>query len=144
MKISVFFLRYLVSNKSDEAAGRAALVRLRGSEDVDEELALIVAEDNISSSSGASEESVSIWDLFRRQEFRLPICITVGMHLSQQLCGIVGIFYYSTRVEIQPIFEMRLFLDSYFWASSWSTFKLAGWIWIINNFFLINFYFRQR
>ena len=75
--------RYLVSNRKDEAAGRAALARLRGTEDIGEELALIVAEDR-QNSSGGGEESVGIWDLFRREEYRLPIFITICMHLSQQ------------------------------------------------------------
>ena len=91
--------RYLVSNRSDEAAGRAALARLRGTADVGEELALIVAEDRQQQpdSGGGGEESVvGIWDLFRRSEYRLPLFITVSTHLSQQLSGIVGVFYYST------------------------------------------------
>ena len=75
--------RYLVSNRSDEAAGRAALVRLRGTADVGEELALIVAEDR-QDNHGGIEDSVGIWDLFRREEYRLPIFITVCTHLSQQ------------------------------------------------------------
>ena len=37
--------RYLVSNRADEASGRAALAKLRGTADVSEELALMVAED---------------------------------------------------------------------------------------------------
>ena len=37
--------RYLVSNRADEVAGRAALAKLRGTADVGEELALMVAED---------------------------------------------------------------------------------------------------
>ena len=37
--------RYLVSNRADETAGRAALAKLRGTADVGEELAMMVAED---------------------------------------------------------------------------------------------------
>ena len=55
---------------------------------------------NESDLSGGNEETVGIWDLFRREEYRLPIFITISMHLSQQLSGIVGIFYYSTRNPI--------------------------------------------
>ena len=64
-----------------------------------EELALIITENRQEQqvSGGGGEESVvGIWDLLRRAEYRLPLFITVSMHLSQQLSGIVGVFYYST------------------------------------------------
>ena len=80
-------------SKKDEDAGRKVLVRLRGTDDVDDELDEIKAEADPSDNSG----SLSVWQLLISPQYRLALFVTVCMHLSQQLSGITAIFYYSTK-----------------------------------------------
>ena len=67
--------------------------KLRGTDDIEDELQEIMAEGNASENS----ESMSVWQLLKNKKLRLALFITVCMHLSQQLSGIVAIFYYSTK-----------------------------------------------
>ena len=75
------------------ADGEKALKKLRGTNDIEEELQEIRAEGNNSENS----ESMSVLQLLTNKKLRLALFITVCMHLSQQLSGIVAIFYYSTK-----------------------------------------------
>ena len=75
------------------ADGEKALKKLRGTNDIEEELQEIRAEGNHSENS----ESMSVLQLLTNKKLRLALFITVCMHLSQQLSGIVAIFYYSTK-----------------------------------------------
>ena len=96
--------RYLIINKGEDEAGRRALERLRGSsaskQDVDAEFQEILSERDATSKSD-EESRFGIWDLFRSRALRLPLFVCVVMHLSQQLCGMVAIFYYSTEFFVK-------------------------------------------
>ena len=89
-------------DKNDLTGGVAALKILRGTESVDEELEEIRAEANNSEDSG----SMSVWQLLTSPQLRLALFITICVHLSQQLSGIVAIFYYSTT-----FFQVSFSLD---------------------------------
>ena len=75
------------------SAGKSALKKLREKEDINEELEEILAEGNNSENSS----SMSVWQLLINSKLRLALFVTICMHLSQQLSGIVAIFYYSTK-----------------------------------------------
>jgi len=86
--------RYLILSKKDEEAGRKILVKLRNTEDVDDELEEIKSEAVPNSEDSGS---LSVWQLIRSKHLRLALFVTICMHLSQQLSGITAIFYYSTK-----------------------------------------------
>ncbi|XP_035286408.1 solute carrier family 2, facilitated glucose transporter member 1-like [Anguilla anguilla] len=79
-------------NKEDEA--QKALVRLRGTEDVSEDMQEMKEE----SLKMAMEKKVTIPELFRTAAYRQPLLIAVMLQLSQQLSGINAVFYYSTGI----------------------------------------------
>ncbi|XP_072769161.1 solute carrier family 2, facilitated glucose transporter member 1-like [Nerophis lumbriciformis] len=86
--------RYLLIVLNQEEAARKALVRLRGTEDVSEDIEEMKEE----GMRMAMEKKVSILDLFRSQNYRQPIIIAIILQLSQQLSGINAVFYYSTNI----------------------------------------------
>ncbi|XP_074540443.1 solute carrier family 2, facilitated glucose transporter member 3 [Halichoeres trimaculatus] len=97
--------RYLliVLNKEEEA--RQALVRLRGCEDVNDDIQEMKEE----GMKMALEKKVTILELFRSPNYRQPIIIAIILQLSQQLSGINAVFYYSTGIfatagVTQPIY----------------------------------------
>lgn len=97
--------RYLliVLNKEEEA--RKALERLRGHEDVNDD----VQEMKDEGLKMSMEKKVTILELFRSPVYRQPIMIAIVLQLSQQLSGINAVFYYSTGIfdtagVTQPIY----------------------------------------
>nr|BDU29388.1 solute carrier family 2 member 3 [Xenotoca eiseni] len=97
--------RYLliVLNKEEEA--RKALERLRGSEDVNDDIQEMKEE----GMKMAMEKKVTVLELFRSPNYRQPIIIAIILQLSQQLSGINAVFYYSTGIfekagVTQPIY----------------------------------------
>ncbi|KAM4567738.1 solute carrier family 2, facilitated glucose transporter member 3 [Fundulus diaphanus] len=97
--------RYLliVLNKEEEA--RKALERLRGCEDVSEDIQEMKEE----GMKMAMEKKVTMLELFRSPNYRQPIIIAIILQLSQQLSGINAVFYYSTGIfktagVTQPIY----------------------------------------
>ncbi|XP_029298818.1 solute carrier family 2, facilitated glucose transporter member 3a [Cottoperca gobio] len=86
--------RFLLINLKQEEQARKALVRLRGTEDVSEELQEMKEE----SAKMAIEKKVTILELFRSQAYRQPLLIAIMLQLSQQLSGINAVFYYSTGI----------------------------------------------
>ena len=91
--------RFLILDKKDDEAGKKALIKLRATDDIDEELDEIKGEANSTNDSG----SLSVWQLLKTPNLRLALFVTICMHLSQQLSGITAIFYYSTK-----FFQVRL------------------------------------
>ncbi|XP_048242743.1 glucose transporter type 1-like [Haliotis rufescens] len=83
--------RHLLIAKGREQDARTALQSLRGIEDVDAE----ISEMRIEAEQAQSEAKVSVIKLFQKRSLRMPLLISIVMHLSQQLSGIVAIFYYS-------------------------------------------------
>ncbi|XP_067653598.1 solute carrier family 2, facilitated glucose transporter member 1-like [Haliotis asinina] len=83
--------RYLLITKGQEHAAQAVLRSLRGIDNVDGE----ISEMRIEAEQAQSEAKVSVIRLFKKRSLRMPLVISIVMHLSQQLSGINAIFYYS-------------------------------------------------
>uniref|UniRef100_A0A673ALX2 Solute carrier family 2, facilitated glucose transporter member 3-like n=1 Tax=Sphaeramia orbicularis TaxID=375764 RepID=A0A673ALX2_9TELE len=97
--------RYLLIVLNQEEEARKALVRLRGHEDVSEDIQEMKEE----GMKMAMEKKVTILELFRSPKYRQPIIIAIVLQLSQQLSGINAVFYYSTGIfktagVTQPIY----------------------------------------
>ncbi|XP_068591691.1 solute carrier family 2, facilitated glucose transporter member 3 [Cebidichthys violaceus] len=86
--------RYLLISLNQEEEARKALVRLRGCEDVSDDIQEMKEE----GMKMAMEKKVSILELFRSPNYRQPIIIAIVLQLSQQLSGINAVFYYSTGI----------------------------------------------
>lgn len=85
--------RYLILSKRQLDDGRKALEKLRNSgSNIQTEIEDIQNEEAIET----SESNVSIWQLLKSRKLRLCLFVCVCLHLSQQLSGMVAIFYYST------------------------------------------------
>ena len=90
--------RYLIINQDNRNAGHKALSRLRLAGEVDAEFEEINAEK--AGTDDPNDDSMSVFQLLKSKANRLPLAICVLMHLSQQLSGMVAIFYYSTNFFI--------------------------------------------
>uniref|UniRef100_A0A665UG93 Solute carrier family 2, facilitated glucose transporter member 1-like n=1 Tax=Echeneis naucrates TaxID=173247 RepID=A0A665UG93_ECHNA len=84
--------RYLLINCNEES--KALLMKLRGTEDVSEDMQEMREE----SLQMKKEKAVTIPELFRSSVYRQPIFVAIMLHLSQQLSGINAVFYYSTGI----------------------------------------------
>nr|QZU27267.1 GLUT-1 [Onchidium reevesii] len=84
--------RYLLITKGDEKKCREALVILRGTRNIEDEV------DEIKQEASSCGDQLSIIDLFRIRSLRWPLLIGVVMQLSQQLSGVNGVFFYSTNL----------------------------------------------
>lgn len=97
--------RYLLIVLNQEEEARKALVRLRGSEDVSDDIQEMKEE----GMKMALEKKVTVLEIFRSPNYRQPIIIAIILQLSQQLSGINAVFYYSTGIfqtagVTQPIY----------------------------------------
>ncbi|XP_061573028.1 solute carrier family 2, facilitated glucose transporter member 3 [Cololabis saira] len=97
--------RYLLIILKEEEEARKALVRLRGCEDVEDDIQEMREE----GMKMAMEKKVTVLELFRSPNYRQPIIIAIILQLSQQLSGINAVFYYSTGIfktagVTQPIY----------------------------------------
>jgi len=79
---------FLINTLQDQDAGKASLTKLHGANNVQSMLDDIISDD--------TEESMGIWSMFKQKPLRLPLFVCICLHLSQQLSGMVAIFYYST------------------------------------------------
>ncbi|XP_029975041.1 solute carrier family 2, facilitated glucose transporter member 1-like [Salarias fasciatus] len=86
--------RYLLINCNEETKARNVLIKLRGSDDVSEDMEEMREESQMM----MREKKVTIPELFRSPVYRQPIFIAIMLQLSQQLSGINAVFYYSTRI----------------------------------------------
>ncbi|KAI4902556.1 hypothetical protein NFI96_004495 [Prochilodus magdalenae] len=86
--------RYLLINLQQEAEARRVLIRLRGHEEVEEDIQEMREE----AARVAKEKKVSILELFRNPIYRQPIIIAIIMNLSQQFSGINAVMFYSTEI----------------------------------------------
>lgn len=84
--------RYLLITKQWEEEARRALRRLRASNQVEEDIEEMRAEER----AQQSEASISMIELICSPTLRAPLIIGIVMQLSQQLSGINAVFYYST------------------------------------------------
>ncbi|XP_073973947.1 glucose transporter 1 isoform X16 [Rhodnius prolixus] len=88
--------RYLLITKQWEEEARKALRRLRASNQVEEDIEEMRAEQR----AQQSESTVSMSELICSPTLRAPLIISVVMQLSQQLSGINAVFYYSTSLFV--------------------------------------------
>ncbi|KAJ8289914.1 hypothetical protein GJAV_G00006700 [Gymnothorax javanicus] len=86
--------RYLLISLNQEEQAQRVLERLRGTEDVSEDIQEMREE----GMKMAMEKKVTIPELFRTPAYRQPIIIAIVLQLSQQLSGINAVFYYSTGI----------------------------------------------
>ncbi|XP_063703005.1 glucose transporter type 1 isoform X2 [Culicoides brevitarsis] len=86
--------RYLLITKQWEEEARKALRRLRASNQVEEDIEEMRAEER----AQQSESSISTMELIFSPTLRAPLVIGIVMQLSQQLSGINAVFYYSTSL----------------------------------------------
>ncbi|KAM6982946.1 solute carrier family 2, facilitated glucose transporter member 1-like [Tautogolabrus adspersus] len=86
--------RYLLINCNEESKARSILVKLRGTDEVSEDMHEMKEE----SQQMMREKKVTILELFRSQTYRQPIFVAIMLQLSQQLSGINAVFYYSTGI----------------------------------------------
>uniref|UniRef100_A0A8C6V163 Solute carrier family 2 member 1 n=1 Tax=Neogobius melanostomus TaxID=47308 RepID=A0A8C6V163_9GOBI len=86
--------RYLLINCSQESEAHEVLVKLRGTENVAEDMQEMREE----SHRMQQETSVSILELLRTPAYKQPLMVAVMLQLSQQLSGINAVFYYSTGI----------------------------------------------
>ncbi|GAB1859400.1 Glucose transporter type 1 [Camponotus japonicus] len=86
--------RYLLITKQWEEEARKALRRLRASNQVEEDIEEMRAEER----AQQTESTISMTELICSPTLRKPLVIGVVMQLSQQLSGINAVFYYSTNL----------------------------------------------
>ncbi|XP_014664491.1 PREDICTED: solute carrier family 2, facilitated glucose transporter member 1-like [Priapulus caudatus] len=86
--------KYLLIDKQQEGRAQKALITLRNSSEVYEEMDEMKSENQ----KLLSEPKVAFKDLFVVRALRMPLLITVIMMLSQQLSGINAVMYYSTSI----------------------------------------------
>ncbi|XP_078110276.1 solute carrier family 2, facilitated glucose transporter member 1-like [Sander vitreus] len=86
--------RYVLINLNDESKARSILVKLRGTDEVSDDMQEMKEE----SQQMMREKTVTIPELFRSPAYRQPIFVAIMLQLSQQLSGINAVFYYSTGI----------------------------------------------
>uniref|UniRef100_A0A3B4ZGY7 Solute carrier family 2, facilitated glucose transporter member 5 n=1 Tax=Stegastes partitus TaxID=144197 RepID=A0A3B4ZGY7_9TELE len=86
--------RYLLMQKGDEKSARKVLQRLRGWDDVDEEL----SEMRLEEQSEKAEGRLSVFSLLSQRSLRWQLISIIVINTGQQLSGINAIFYYADSI----------------------------------------------
>ncbi|KAG7519541.1 solute carrier family 2, facilitated glucose transporter member 1-like [Solea senegalensis] len=86
--------RYLLIDCNEESQARSILVKLRGTDDVSDDMQEMREE----CQQMKREKKVTILELFRSPTYRQPLFVGVMLQLSQQFSGINAVFYYSTGI----------------------------------------------
>ncbi|XP_026759579.2 glucose transporter type 1-like [Galleria mellonella] len=86
--------RFLLLSVRDEEKARIALTKIRGTNQINDEINDMHVEDQ----AAKEEDKFSIADLFKISSLRTPLLIGIVMHLSQQLGGINAVLYYSVTI----------------------------------------------
>ncbi|NXD86779.1 GTR3 protein, partial [Halcyon senegalensis] len=86
--------RFLLINKMEEEKAQAVLQKLRGTQDVSQDILEMKEE----SAKMSQEKKATVPELFRSPNYRQAIIIAIVLQLSQQLSGINAVFYYSTGI----------------------------------------------
>ncbi|KAK9954288.1 hypothetical protein ABG768_016369 [Culter alburnus] len=86
--------RYMLIQKGDEKTARKGLQRLRGWEDVDEEL----CEMRVEVQSEQAEGRLSLLNLFTFRSLRWQLLSVIFMNMGQQLSGVNAIYYYADSI----------------------------------------------
>ncbi|TNM87198.1 hypothetical protein fugu_007428 [Takifugu bimaculatus] len=86
--------RYMLIQRGDEETAQRALQRLRGWEDVEEELSEMRLEDQ----SEKAEGRLSVLNLLSQPSLRWQLVSIVVMNMGQQLSGVNAIYYYADSI----------------------------------------------
>ncbi|KAM3824330.1 solute carrier family 2, facilitated glucose transporter member 5-like isoform 3-T4 [Vipera latastei] len=86
--------RYLLIQKGDEEGARTALKKLRGSDDVEDEMEEMRQEDQAEKAEGR----MSVLTLFTYPGLRWQLISIVVMMMGQQLSGVNAVYYYADRI----------------------------------------------
>jgi len=86
--------RYLYLEKNDAANATKVLKKVRGTEDVEDELDEMKAEHEKS----LSEENMSIGALFTSKDVRWQLISIAAMMIAQQMSGINAVFFYTNKI----------------------------------------------
>ncbi|XP_040907341.1 solute carrier family 2, facilitated glucose transporter member 5-like isoform X1 [Toxotes jaculatrix] len=86
--------RYLLIQRGDEKTARKALKRLRGWDDVDEE----VMEMHLEDQSEKAEGRMSVLSLLSQRSLRWQLVSIIIMNMGQQLSGVNAIYYYADSI----------------------------------------------
>ncbi|XP_039223732.1 solute carrier family 2, facilitated glucose transporter member 5-like [Crotalus tigris] len=86
--------RYLLIQKGDEEGARTALRKLRGSDDVEDEMEEMRQEDQAEKAEGR----MSVLTLFTYPGLRWQLISIVVMMMGQQLSGVNAVYYYADRI----------------------------------------------
>uniref|UniRef100_A0A8C5RIQ2 Solute carrier family 2, facilitated glucose transporter member 5 n=1 Tax=Laticauda laticaudata TaxID=8630 RepID=A0A8C5RIQ2_LATLA len=93
--------RYLLIQKGDEEGARAALRKLRGSDDVEEEMDEMRQEDQAEKAEGR----MSVLTLFTYPGLRWQLISIIVMMMGQQLSGVNAVYYYADRIYLNAGIE---------------------------------------
>ncbi|XP_071110230.1 solute carrier family 2, facilitated glucose transporter member 1-like [Haliotis cracherodii] len=86
--------RFLMLAQGDEEGAKEALMWLRKSHDVEDE----IEEMNVEKDDEKKQAKFEISHLFLHNELRIPLIISVVLQLTQQFSGINAVIYYSTSI----------------------------------------------
>ncbi|KAG7276513.1 hypothetical protein CRUP_021293, partial [Coryphaenoides rupestris] len=86
--------RYLLIQRGDHTTARKALQRLRGWEDVDEEL----SEMRLENQSEKEEGQLSVVSLLSQSSLRWQLTSVIILNMGQQLSGVNAIYYYADSI----------------------------------------------
>ncbi|KAL8198358.1 UNVERIFIED_CONTAM: Solute carrier 2, facilitated glucose transporter member 5 [Gekko kuhli] len=86
--------RYLLIQKGDEEKAKAALKRLRGWDDVEDEMEEMRKEDQAEKAEG----KMSVCALFTFRGLRWQLISIIVMMMGQQLSGINAVYYYADKI----------------------------------------------
>ncbi|XP_015779428.1 PREDICTED: solute carrier family 2, facilitated glucose transporter member 3-like [Acropora digitifera] len=86
--------RYLLLKLDNEPKTVEALIKLRGTSDVRED----IEEMRIEQEQHLREEKINVLTLLQMSELRAPLFISLVLQVAQQFSGINAVFYYSTSI----------------------------------------------
>lgn len=86
--------RYMLIQKGDEKTAKKGLQRLRGWEDVDEEL----SEMRLEEQSEKAEGRLTVLNLLSQRSLRWQLISIIVMNMGQQLSGVNAIYYYADSI----------------------------------------------
>lgn len=103
--------RYLMIIKKEQEKSIEALMKLRNlrSGDLEQEIEVMRTEEEASKAVFEKYGEIkSIIDVIKRKDIHRPLILGIIMHMSQQLTGINGVFYYSTSVFLSAGFSFSV------------------------------------
>jgi len=86
--------RYLLLDTNNKKAAEKTLIKLRGTDDIKEEMEEMKAEKEMASKT----QSLTVVDLLKEKSVRWQLITIIVMHLCQQLGGINAFFFYTNKI----------------------------------------------